>query len=71
MNKVFALLAAIALAFVIVVGIAILISFPVMWLWNWLMPAIFGLKVITWTQALGLMVLSGLLVRSGSYTHKS
>jgi hypothetical protein len=33
----------------------------VMNLWNWLIPAIFGLKVISFTQALGLLVLSKIL----------
>jgi hypothetical protein len=32
-------------------------------LWNWLMPAIFGLGTITYWQALGLMVLSWILFR--------
>lgn len=30
-------------------------------LWNWLMPAIFGLHTITFVQALGLLVLSHIL----------
>jgi hypothetical protein len=34
----------------------------VMHLWNWLMPALFGLKLITFWQALGLLVLSRILV---------
>jgi hypothetical protein len=33
-------------------------SFVVMSLWNWLMPAVFGLKAIGFVQALGLLVLS-------------
>ncbi len=33
----------------------------VMNLWNWLIPAIFGLKVISFSQALGLLVLSKIL----------
>jgi hypothetical protein len=33
----------------------------VMNLWNWLIPAIFGLKVISFTEALGLLVLSKIL----------
>jgi len=33
----------------------------VLHLWNWLMPSLFGLPVITFWQALGLMVLSWLL----------
>jgi len=32
-------------------------------LWNWLMPAIFGLHAITYWQALGLMALSWILFR--------
>jgi hypothetical protein len=30
-------------------------------LWNWLMPAIFGLRSITFAQAIGLLVLSKIL----------
>lgn len=44
--------------------IALVISIPVWLLWNWLMPSIFGLKTITWIQALGLAVLSRLLFKS-------
>lgn len=36
-------------------------SLLVFLLWNWLMPAIFGLPVITYFQALGLLVLSKIL----------
>ena len=36
-------------------------SFAVMWLWNHLMPAIFGLHAVSFWQALGLLVLSKLL----------
>ena len=55
-------------AFLIVVGLlllsAIILAFPTMWLWNWLMPEIFGLKTITFYQALGLTFLSHLLFSS-------
>lgn len=44
---------------------ALIFSLPIMWLWNWLMPVIFGLTKITWTQALGLSVLSGFFFRGG------
>jgi len=33
----------------------------VMLLWNWLMPAVFGLGIITFWQAIGLLVLSKIL----------
>jgi len=38
------------------------IGFVAMSLWNWLMPAIFGLRMINFWQALGLMVLSRILL---------
>jgi hypothetical protein len=40
---------------------ATVFSFAVMWLWNRLMPAIFGLHAIRFWQALGLLVLSKIL----------
>lgn len=36
-------------------------SFVVMNLWNWLMPALFGWRLITYGQALGILVLSKIL----------
>jgi len=43
-------------------------ALPVMWLWNWLMPVIFGLGEITFFQALGLMILCSLLFKTTGYT---
>lgn len=40
----------------------------VMWLWNWLLPELFGLPEITFWQALGVFVLSKLLF--GGWIHK-
>src|SRR5215472_3276250 len=36
-------------------------SFVVMQLWNWLGPALFGARMITFWQALGILVLSKIL----------
>lgn len=36
----------------------------VMWLWNWVIVGIFGLKMITAWEALGLYLLSGMLFKS-------
>ncbi len=36
-------------------------GFVVMSLWNWLMPALFGWRLISFWQALGLLVLSKIL----------
>jgi hypothetical protein len=38
------------------------LSFVLMSLWNWLMPALFGLRMISFWQALGLLVLSKILL---------
>jgi hypothetical protein len=40
---------------------ALAFGWLVMLLWNWLMPLLFGLKVITYWQAFGIVVLSKLL----------
>jgi len=36
-------------------------TFVVMLLWNWLMPILFGLSIITFWQALGILALSKIL----------
>ncbi|HUK24479.1 MAG TPA: hypothetical protein VLV49_07865 [Terriglobales bacterium] len=44
-------------------GLALFAGFVavVRYLWNWLMPAVFGLHLITYWQALGLLVLCWIL----------
>jgi hypothetical protein len=54
----------------IVVALSALLSLPVMWLWDWLMPELFGLKTITWAQAWGLSVLCGMLFKSHTSSSK-
>ncbi|MFA9388274.1 MAG: hypothetical protein ACERKD_00615 [Prolixibacteraceae bacterium] len=57
-------------AIVFGLGGAALITWVVMLLWNWLMPALFNLSVITYWQALGVLVLSKILFGShGSSGH--
>jgi hypothetical protein len=46
----------------------VLFGYVVEHLWNWLMPAIFGLRTITWLQALGLMIL-GKILFGGIHRH--
>ena len=45
---------------------AVLLGYPTKWLWNALMPDIFGLKTITFWQAVRLLYLSGLLLKSST-----
>lgn len=51
-------------AILAVFALAAIMSLPVMLLWDWLMPSIFGLRSITWFEAWGLMFLCGLLFKS-------
>ena len=55
-------------AILLVVGVlllyALILAFPTMVLWNWLMPRIFGLTHIDIFQAMGLNFLSGILLKS-------
>ena len=60
----------IVVGIVILFAVAALMSLPVMLLWDWLMPTIFGLKEITWFQAWGLLFLCGLLFKSHTSTTK-
>ena len=46
---------------VIAALIVTLLSFVVMRLWNWLTPALFGWHVITFWQALGILILAKIL----------
>jgi hypothetical protein len=55
-------------AFFIVVGLlllsAIILAFPTMFLWNWLMPDIFGLVRIDLYQAMGINFITHILFKS-------
>lgn len=48
----------------VVVGSSLLLAFPAMWLWNWLMPHLFGLITIDFWEALGINMLTGILFKS-------
>ena len=42
---------------------SLILGLPVMLLWNWIIPALFGLTKITFWQAIGLNLLCGLLFK--------
>ncbi len=46
----------------IVLTAAAVFTLVILRLWNWLMPSLFGLHTITYWQALGLLVLSRILL---------
>ena len=55
-------------AFLIVIGLlflsAVILAFPTMFLWNWLMPDMFGVIKIDLYQAMGINFLSNILFKS-------
>jgi membrane protein required for beta-lactamase induction len=50
--------------------VIVILGYPLMLLWNWLMPIIFGLPEITFWQAIGLNVLSTILFKSTTIKNK-
>lgn len=46
---------------VIILGTLLLVCLPTMFLWNWLMPYIFGLPILNFWQTMGLLGLCYLL----------
>ena len=48
-------------AIIIIVSMIVVFSIPLFYLWNWLMPNLFGVNKITFIQAIGIHFLSGIL----------
>jgi len=61
------------IAGVIVLGflIILLVAWPVMWLWNYVMPDIFGLQELTYWQAWAITILCSILFKSTNFNSKS
>lgn len=59
----------VSLGLIAATAVIFVFGFFVMWLWNWLMPDIFGLPAITYWQAWGLLLLGHLLF--GGAGHES
>ena len=57
-------------AIMLVIIIAVLMTFPTMWLWNWLMPNIFGLVKINFWKALGINLFCAILFKSHNSSSK-
>ena len=55
----------------IAAGMALVFGLIVMALWNWLMPAIFGLPTIAYWQAWSLVLLAHILFKSGPMQNRS
>jgi hypothetical protein len=67
----FFVLKIIGVAFLGILGVgalAILFGYIVMWLWNWLLPGLFGLSTITFWQGVGIVILARIIF--GSFNHQ-
>jgi len=53
-------------AIVAIMIIGLIMVLPTFFLWNWLMPVIFALPTITFWQALGICLLSGILFKNNN-----
>ena len=63
-KRVFAIIGMTIGGVILAMAMALLFGFVVMWLWNWLMPEIFGLTTISFWQAWGIVVLAHILFKS-------
>jgi hypothetical protein len=48
----------------LIILVVMLLGLPLQLLWNWLMPSIFGLKYITFWEAVGLNTIASILFKS-------
>lgn len=59
------------LGIIAITGLAILFGFIIMWLWNWLMPEIFGLTTLNYWQAVGVFILFKILLGGCNFGNDS
>jgi len=68
LEKVITVAGATVVVLAIVVVLGLVLSFPLMLLWNGcVVPAINGVQEITWLQAWGILIVSNLLFKNTSY----
>lgn len=70
-SKVFKVTGLVILGIVGAAVLAIIFGLVIQWLWNTLMPEIFGLPEVSYWQAVGLAVLSHILFGSHNHNHNS
>jgi uncharacterized membrane protein YkgB len=71
MDKVFIVIGAAIVGIASIVFLSFLLSWPVMWLWNnALVGAVIGVNEVSWLQAWGISVLSGILFKTTVSTSK-
>ncbi len=69
-GKILRIIGMVFVGLIFAVLFALVFGFLVMWLWNFLMPELFGIKQITYWQAFGMVILAKLLFGSfGTHGH--
>lgn len=63
MQNAFEKFGVLCVALIVILVFSLLIAFPIKWLWNGVMPDIFGLPEITFWKAYGMYLLFHLLLR--------
>jgi len=58
-------------AFLLVIIVTIIFAYPVMLLWNWLCPYLFGLPTMTFWQTLGFTLMIRLIIPSKTTTNSN
>jgi hypothetical protein len=73
-EKVIAIIGVVVAVFLVIAGVSLLVAWPTMWLWNYLMPVLFptavasgAIAVIGYWHAFWLLFLSAILFKSASY----
>lgn len=64
MNKLIVSVFAVIGIFAFAAIFGLILAFPIKWCWNYTMPFLFGLKVISWGQAWCLNFLAGCLIKA-------
>lgn len=67
---VFRIIGLVILGLIGATAIALLLGYVVVWLWNWLMPALFGFTTITFWQAVALVFLAKILFGGFHTSHR-
>lgn len=58
------------IAFVGIILIGLIQTIPIFFLWNWLMPQLFGVTSITFWEAIGVSLLAAFLFKSSGSSSK-
>lgn len=66
MSKIINIALAMLAAIIVYALLGFLTAIPLYFLWNWLMPELFGLSAISYIQAWGLIFVAAILLKSSS-----